>query len=622
MKCPGIESKRRRCYTGAMRIKSKPPVVVLALLLTGCLSSNNTSGTSTASDTSGATSADAGAPVDSGAAHDVGQVTADLGVDTAPETALLDALADALPDIGPDLSSDIGPETALGCCADDSACSSGLCVEGLCVDLPEVGRCWTDAQCGPIEACVGAGICPCGLDCEQWYEGPGFCLEAGQTCLALPDATEDLFGLCKMLLGYRFDGVECVATAGCGCYGLCDYIHPTVAACQTACGLELGCCGSDADCGADAVCIAGDCQPAAEPPQTCWTNADCDCGWSDCDNIPMSACAGVVECPCGSDCKRPTEPGTCVPWPTPEACCHVDEQCGAGRVCAKELVTSALGRCEEEPAPGVCWDASECADGEVCTGALLCPCGTDCGAQIPGQCEPSSGCCQQDADCPNDGVCSWPAGSGDALGRCMWPVEAGQCWDAGDCGTGQACQGAFYCPCWLGCGAADIPGICVDLPSSCCLDDAGCTDGDVCEAISGSLPGTCKPNPNGPTCLGDAQCCWTRDDCGANDLCFGASACGCLDLCPQCGACQADQLGYCGYAQGACCGDDAGCPADWKCVGAGDGNSTGACEPAAPPGRCWSDAGCPAGHHCDGYSTCPCDADCDQASAPGTCLPD
>jgi hypothetical protein len=68
------------------------------------------------------------------------------------------------------------------CCLLDSDCVSipekqAVCVAGNCEAKPELGQCWTDADCAPGTACGGACVCPCGAVCAcggqmGWCEGP------------------------------------------------------------------------------------------------------------------------------------------------------------------------------------------------------------------------------------------------------------------------------------------------------------------------------------------------------------------------------------------------------------------------------------------------------------------
>jgi len=317
----------------------------------------------------------------------------------------------------------------------------------------------------------------------------------------------------------------------------------------------------------------------------------------------------------------PDAPVDIAPDVTSVACCFLDSHCGEGLTCAKALAMSTLGQCLSKPGAGSCWDDSECGLGEMCEGASFCPCGNDCAqAQVPGTCTPIAGCCSSDDDCTGDAVCAKSADQ--PYGRCMGIFDKDQCWSDAQCGAGQACVGQFFCPCWQLCGAPDIPGTCQDLPSACCTDDSGCPAGQVCEAVTQGLPGTCKPDPLGPECIGDAACCWTDDDCGGSSICKGASACGCLALCPTCGDCQPDQMGLCGSAEGTCCQWDGDCPEDWVCGDLGIGTNIGVCKPpTGEVGSCWSATQCEPGQVCGGAMICPCDADCDMEDAPGTCGP-
>lgn len=505
---------------------------VWPLMLSACLGSTTDGQTSVADVDADGVVADAGG--DSGPAADA-EPDAEPVPDAEPAS---DAEPDAEPDPGPDV------DMPQGCCDEDGDCGEAEgCVLGRCLKAPPQGRCWTAEDCS-LGECVGAGPCPCEAACEQWSEGPGYCVPEGKSCLVIPPADHPtMFGTCKKLLGWVFDGQGCVQAGGCDCFGLCDFVYASQEACEASCGI-------------------------GPPPQ-------------------------------------------------PE-CCHLDAQCGAGKTCAKPLAQSALGICVDADKPPVCWDETECAQGEVCEGAMTCPCGSECKNLAPGKCAPQDGCCLEDAECGGGSVCRKPDGSGETYGRCMWELDEGMCWSSDDCGGGQACVDAFYCPCYQLCGAPDIPGTCQDLPGGCCVDDAGCPEGQQCEANGPSLPGTCKADPDGPECPFDAQCCWTKDDCGKGQLCQGASVCGCLALCPTCGDCLPDQIGQCVGADGACCNGDSDCPEGWLCAGQ-EGGGPGSCKPPPPFGKCWSPAQCTLGEACIKAQLCPCNAECDQEDAPGDC---
>jgi hypothetical protein len=67
-------------------------------------------------------------------------------------------------------------QLAAGCCNVDFDCGDLAyvpCVNNVC--KPTVaGGCWSDAECGDGESCVGATVCPCGARCDG-PDAPGTC---------------------------------------------------------------------------------------------------------------------------------------------------------------------------------------------------------------------------------------------------------------------------------------------------------------------------------------------------------------------------------------------------------------------------------------------------------------
>lgn len=145
-------------------------------------------------------------------------------------------------------------------------------------------------------------------------------------------------------------------------------------------------------------------------------------------------------------------------------CCQSDAECNPETdFWTNECVE---GLCLPIPSAETCWDQSDCAPGTQCMGACVCPCGfeCDCGGQL-GKCmspeppppPPEPGCCKEDWDCGDfvyvpcvNGVCK--------------QTVPNQCWTDAECQSGQACAGAFVCPCAADCAGPDTPGTCQWLP--------------------------------------------------------------------------------------------------------------------------------------------------------------
>jgi hypothetical protein len=65
-------------------------------------------------------------------------------------------------------------EEAHGCCALDSDCAAGHCVQGVCKTRPSTG-CWTRADCLGGGFCEDALVCTCGAECFA-ADKPGTCV--------------------------------------------------------------------------------------------------------------------------------------------------------------------------------------------------------------------------------------------------------------------------------------------------------------------------------------------------------------------------------------------------------------------------------------------------------------
>lgn len=151
----------------------------------------------------------------------------DVKLDAEPDSTEPDAAVDVVPDSTPDVEPDV-PEEDTGTGSD-------------CVTVPE------DTDFGLCELLLGWGYngsscvpysgCSCEPFCHAFFGSPAECDAA---CAPAPDgcnpdaATAD-YGPCRLVLGYAFDGVECVLISGCSCEPHCDSIHPTEVECETRC---------------------------------------------------------------------------------------------------------------------------------------------------------------------------------------------------------------------------------------------------------------------------------------------------------------------------------------------------------------------------------------------------
>ena len=128
------------------------------------------------------------------------------------------------------------------------------------------------------------------------------------------------------------------------------------------------CCDEDQDCPGDLVCVGygdvilGQCRPPGcyAPP------------WDACPE--HYACLGSTTCSCDDDCL--SKKGQCVPLDA--GCCGPDLVCPEGTQCVPEG-PSGFGTCAPvPPKEGKCWSDADCAPGQACDGAQLCPCDADC----------------------------------------------------------------------------------------------------------------------------------------------------------------------------------------------------------------------------------------------------
>lgn len=95
--------------------------------------------------------------------------------------------------------------------------------------------------------------------------------------------------------------------------------------------------------------------------------------------------------------------------------------------------------------------------------------GTDVQAQGSCGCslKPPTGCCFEDSQCGGrGGQCVSATCSKDGAGVCKGTPPKDTCWDAGDCGAGEACVGASVCPCGASCLVPDSPGECKKIEKS------------------------------------------------------------------------------------------------------------------------------------------------------------
>jgi hypothetical protein len=63
---------------------------------------------------------------------------------------------------------------------------------GVCKEPTPEGDCWEDDDCGEGEECAEPSFCPCDMDCDMAWDGPGVCKTIGFPCA---DMTNVDFGI-------------------------------------------------------------------------------------------------------------------------------------------------------------------------------------------------------------------------------------------------------------------------------------------------------------------------------------------------------------------------------------------------------------------------------------------
>jgi len=407
-------------------------------------------------------------------------------------------------------------------CAQPEECLSGLCVDGVCCDLPCGAGDPTDCQ-----ACSRSAGAPADGHCVPMAVGT-LCRAASGEC----DAEEQCDGAAPLCPDDRpasageacsEDGEVCTADV-CDGQGLC--IHPAgnagtqCRAAQGDCDVAEACDGLASTCPDDKVSPEGfECRGVRGE---CDQSESCDGAAKDCpldtflahgtlcrsatcadsEAVLSAYCTGLVaDCPalqtqaCGPyPCAGPVCAGPCAN----DLECHADAYCSAG-VCASK---KAIG--------DSCGGANQCLSG-------FCADGVCCSSACQGQCE---GCAEEDrvgtcvavvgaprngrTACATDGsVCAGRC-DGEARATCVYPGPELQCRDP-SCSESVAvlaasCNGEGSCPAvqTQTCEPAGCDG---DACIRQCEDDEGCPGDRFCSA------GVCVPLLElGATCAADRQC--------------------------------------------------------------------------------------------------------------------
>ncbi len=164
--------------------------------------------------------------------------------------------------------------------------------------------------------------------------------------------------------------------------------------------------------GVDCMCVKGAYVPVCG---TDGTTYDAACG-TECVPVEI-ACQG--QCPCADGCSAQSivAPDGCV--------CFQDSDCADGERCyGADCVTPAPGTCRAVPSTG-CFGDADCPSGQLCTGGAPAPCGTTIADRV-GSCAPEA-CPEGDCDSPGP-TCTCRDDS--QFGACIeasGPVASGYC---------------------------------------------------------------------------------------------------------------------------------------------------------------------------------------------------
>ena len=256
----------------------------------------------------------------------------------------------------------------------------------------------------------------------------------------------------------------------------------------------------------------------------------------------------------------------------PSGICHTGEACIGG---ACHAIPGSLG----------CHSASGCLKGQICESPKLCPCEDPSCEPESGTCLYPEGCCNADSECEETQSCLG--------GICHDAPAAGRCFTDLDCAGGLLCESAEPCTCGDE-GCVPATGFCA-LPGPCCLGD------EECGPVGQCLADGCEAKAEGGRCF-------VLDDCGAGEICAGASLCPCGTI----GCLIPTTDGACLPEGEGCCILGSDCAGGEICV---DGLQ---CVPAPESGSCYKDAHCGKGRVCQDANVCGCGSDgC--VSVPGTC---
>lgn len=525
-----------------------------------------------------------------------------------------DAVADTA--VSPDTAAPADTVEGTRCCPLGNCPVGNTCTQGACLPTAGAGQCYLDGQCLAGQVCSGAALCECGeVDCTP---AVGQCGYPEGCCNGDGDCGAEALCVAGQCQPRASAGCwrddQCKAGEACEGQTLCPCGATDCEPAAGHCGLPGVCCIGDAECGSGGRCEGGGCVAAPEG-DACYQDDDCEAGQS---------CRGDYLCACGAEdgCAVPTTEGACLGTGAP--CCRDNSDCESGDLCVE-------GRgCFPAPEADRCWVDGHCGLGRVCDDAQLCACTDDACEDALGTCRTLPQACTSDAECgvamrcvvPDALIC--PDSPTPDQGVCVPRVDD-RCWTSADCPHFERCSGEVICTDPEGCERANEAGVCRDKVAmrDCCSSHDECAPGLECRNSNSSM--TCPPDISS-VCLPApvfGETCWNALDCPDGNMCSRVIICGCNGKCRwfNQGSCEVPT----NCTSNAQCGTDSVCARDPECIASpctttATCNQGGRCQ-LKVEGRCWTHDECGAGNYCEGLRVCPADTECPAPDSPGLCAP-
>ena len=395
-------------------------------------------------------------------------------------------------------------------CTDDSQCTLGFCVDGVCCDSRCGGQCQACAETGSVGTCttVQSGD-PRGTrtPCTGTGKCKGQCDISSATSCKMPGNTT----VCQAetcSLGQHTP--ESVCNGSGTCPGQTATTCSTGSCATDGSGKCLGACTSTS-CPTGQYCAStGSCTPKKGngPGNTCTTGSECT------SNHCSSADGICCDTDCTGQCQT-CSTGTCMRVAS-------GQPVGGRAACAGSTDTTCGGRCDNS--------SDNCFFPPAGTSCLAATCTNSSTHQFAKTCPGSGGACASPT--PPSETCSYGCTNG-ACATCTPNCT-------NKCSGPDGCNGTCYstCPSGQSCGAVTA-NVCGCAPS--------CTN--KCGGASDGCNGTCNGQCSGNTICQSGAC----QSCGSQTACGGACVNTSSDP-THCGSC----TGVCGsgtpYCVNSACG--------------------------------------------------------------------